>query len=177
MKIAVYCGSSSGDREEYAEGARKLGKMIAQKGHSLVYGGASKGLMGVIADAVLENGGKVTGVLPNIPLIQERRHKGLTEYVEADDITERKNIMLALADAYVALPGGAGTLDEVSDIMCLASLGLNKKPCVFYNILGYYEPLREMLEKMTASGFMTAKSRESLFFSDDIEEIAKIIKA
>lgn len=176
MRIAVYCGSSSGDKEEYVRNAEMLGRWIAGNGHTLVYGGASKGLMGAVADGALEKGGEVIGVLPDIPLIQERRKKGLSKYIEAEDITQRKNIMLSLADAYIALPGGAGTLDEVSDVMCLASLGLSRKPCIFFNVLGYYEPMREMVKKMTASGFMRAESCEALYFADSIEEIENIIK-
>ena len=107
MNIAVYCGSASGNRPSFTEGAKALGSWIAQNGHTLVYGGSRTGLMGATADAVLAGGGKVIGVIPDVKLIQERRHPGLTECIETKDMAERKQKMIELADAYVALPGRA----------------------------------------------------------------------
>ena len=130
MNIAVYCGSASGNRPSFTEGAKALGSWIAQNGHTLVYGGSRTGLMGATADAVLAGGGKVIGVIPDVKLIQERRHPGLTECIETKDMAERKQKMIELADAYVALPGGPGTLDEISEVICLARLGIENKACI-----------------------------------------------
>lgn len=133
MNIAVYCGSASGNRPSFTEGAKALGSWIAQNGHTLVYGGSRTGLMGATADAVLAGGGKVIGVIPDVKLIQERRHPGLTECIETKDMAERKQKMIELADAYVALPGGPGTLDEISEVICLARLGIENKACVLFD--------------------------------------------
>ena len=147
MNIAVYCGSASGNRPSFTEGAKALGSWIAQNGHTLVYGGSRTGLMGATADAVLAGGGKVIGVIPDVKLIQERRHPGLTECIETKDMAERKQKMIELADAYVALPGGPGTLDEISEVICLARLGIENKACVLFDTDGYYKDLKKIFEE------------------------------
>ena len=145
MNIAVYCGSSAGSKEAYTIGAVALGMWIAENGHTLVYGGARGGLMGTIANSVLSNGGKVIGVLPQVESIQNRRHQFLTEYIDTKDMAERKAKMIELADAYIALPGGPGTLDELSDIISLQRLHINENPCILYDIDGFYQPLNCLL--------------------------------
>ena len=172
MNIAVYCGSSSGNNDHFKESAKKLGTWIGESGNSLVYGGANKGLMGVLADAVLESGGKVTGVLPDVPQIQARKHTGLTDYINTSSMAERKAKMIELADAFVALPGGIGTLDEVTDVLSLSSLDVVKGPIVLINTDGYYEPFRKVIRNIIENGFGRDEYFERLLISDDMDEIA-----
>ncbi|MCR5768103.1 MAG: TIGR00730 family Rossman fold protein [Lachnospiraceae bacterium] len=173
MNIAVYCGSSSGNDPKYIEAARTLGRWIGENGHTLVYGGASKGLMGEIADAVLKAEGRVTGVLPRIMLIQERKHPGLTEYIETSSMAERKTRMIDLADAFVALPGGIGTLDEITEVMTLTSLGIIKGPIVLYDAAGYYQPLKALLDNIISKGFGRKEYFSDILISDDFAKIEK----
>lgn len=176
MKIAVYCGSTTGDRASYMQKAYELGKWIADNGHTLVYGGSNTGLMGAVADGAIDGNGRVIGVQTNIPLIQSRKHAALTESIETATMAERKEKMMELADAYIALPGGIGTLDEITEILCLRSLGVADGPIVFYNADGYYEPMRTVLERMLASGFCTKESLERILFSGELEEIAAFLQ-
>jgi uncharacterized protein (TIGR00730 family) len=176
MNIAVYCGSSSGNDERYIESAKNLGSWIGKSGHTLVYGGANKGLMGAIADSVLENGGKVIGVLPDVPMILARKHTGLTECINTSSMAERKAKMIELSDAFVALPGGIGTLDEITDVLSLSSLDVIKGPMVLFNTEGYYEPLRQVIRNIIDNGFGRREYFERVLFSDDIKEIAEFIE-
>ena len=173
MNIAVYCGSSCGNNPQYIEAARTLGRWIGENGHTLVYGGASKGLMGELADAVLKAGGRVTGVLPRVMLIQERKHMGLTEYIETSSMAERKTKMIELADAFVALPGGIGTLDEITEVMTLASLGIIKGPIVLYDAGGYYQPFRGVIDNIVNNEFGRKEYFSDILISDDILKITK----
>ena len=173
MNIAVYCGSSCGNDPKYVEAARTLGRWIGENGHTLVYGGANKGIMGEVADAVLKAEGKVIGVLPRIMLIQERKHLGLTEYIETSSMAERKTRMIELADAFVALPGGIGTLDEITEVMTLASLGIIKDPIVLYDAGGYYQPLKGVLENIVNKEFGRKEYFSKVLISDNILKIAK----
>ena len=175
MNIAVYCGSSSGNDEKYIESAKRLGTWIGKSGNTLVYGGANKGLMGALADSVLENGGKVIGVLPNVPRILERKHMGLTECINTDTMAERKAKMIELADAFVALPGGIGTLDEITDVLSLSSLDVVDGPIVLFNTDEYYEPFRMVIRKILESGFGRPEYFEKVLFSDDMDEITKFL--
>lgn len=172
MNIAVYCGSSSGNDEKYVDSAKELGRWIAQSGNTLVYGGANKGLMGAVADSVLEYGGKVIGVLPAVPQIQARKHTGLTECINTSSMAERKAKMIELADAFVALPGGIGTLDEITDVLSLSSLDVVMGPIVLFNTDGYYEPFRAVIRNIIESGFGRREYFERVLFSCDIDEIA-----
>lgn len=176
MKIAVYCGSVEGRSSSYQEGAAAFGSWMASQGHTLVYGGAQGGLMGTLADAVLSGGGTVIGVLPDVPSIQKRRHPNLTEYRETKDMAERKAQMIALADAYVALPGGPGTLDELSDVISLSRLGLEEKPCVLFDIDGFYEPLRQVFATMIQAGFAEPEDFRRVLISSDMEKIETFLK-
>ena len=172
MNITVYCGSSCGNDPEFTGAAKKLGSWIGGNGHTLVYGGAAKGLMGVLADAVLKSGGRVTGVLPKIEQIQERKHAGLTDYIETSSMAERKTKMIELADAFVALPGGIGTLDEITEVMTLKSLGIIKAPIVLYDTDGYYQPLKGVLENIVNKEFGRKEYFSDVLISDDITEIS-----
>lgn len=175
MNIVVYCGSSSGIGDKYLESARVLGKWIGESGNTLVYGGASKGLMGAVSDAVLEAGGKVIGVLPNVTSIQARRHQGLTEYIDTSSMAERKAKMIELADVFVALPGGIGTLDELTDVMSLSSLDISTCPIVLYDTDGYYQPFKAVITNIIQNGFGCDEYFSRLLFSDDIKEISEYI--
>ena len=173
MNIAVYCGSSSGNDPEFLESARTLGTWIGKNGHTLVYGGANKGIMGELADAVLKAGGRVIGVLPRVMLIQERKHTGLTEYIETTSMAERKTRMIELADAFVALPGGIGTLDEITEVMTLKSLGITGNPIVLYDTQGYYQPLKAVLDNIVNRGFGRKEYFSDILISDDMSKIAE----
>ena len=176
MNIAVYCGSSAGGAGVYTERAGELGRWIGEAGHTLVYGGSNTGLMGAVADGALGAGGRVVGVMPgNVPLIMSRRHAGLTEAVVTDSIAERRSEMIRRADAFIALPGGLGTLDEISEILSLESLGLVRGPVVLYDVDGYYGPLRAVLENILDAGFGRREYLANVLFSDDLEEIGQFL--
>lgn len=157
--IAVFCGSSNGASEVYIESAKKFGKELAKRGITLVYGGASVGVMGAVADAVMEEGGKVIGVMPGFLDQREISHKNLTELIVVESMHERKAKMADLADGFVALPGGPGTLEEFFEIFTWAQLGLHQKPCGLLNINNYYDPLVELFNHMTREQFLHEKYR------------------
>lgn len=175
MRITVYCGSSAGNDEIYMKRAYELGSWIAANGHELVFGASNSGLMGAVANGVLDGGGRVTGVVPDVPAIKARMHKGLTEYVYAADMSERKKYMIDMSDAFIALPGGIGTLDEITEVICLAQLRIHNKPAILYNIDGYYGALRELFEKMEQAGFAHPEGNGKLAFLDSIEEIESFL--
>jgi uncharacterized protein (TIGR00730 family) len=171
MKICVFCGSSSGHDPAYAEGAAAAGGSIALSGAGVVYGGASVGLMGVVADAALAAGGEVAGVMPRSLVEREIAHRGLTRLHVVETMHERKTTMAALADAFLALPGGAGTLEEIFEQWTWGQLGIHGKPCAFLNLKGYFEPIRAMVERMGAEGFLPLQFSGMLTFSDSIDAI------
>ncbi len=176
MNIAVYCGRSFGNDAAYREGARNLGLWIAENSHTLVFGGGNIGLMGILAEAVFQNGGHVIGVLPgDIDFIVSRPQPFCSEIITETDMAARKRKMLELADAYIALPGGIGTLDEITEAMTLIKIGYLPKPAVLFNISGYYEPFRNMLDRSVSSGFMDQKDLKSILISDSLEEISYFI--
>lgn len=154
MKIAVYCGSRPGHDPAFAEKARELGAFFGQNGVDVVFGGGHVGLMGVVADAVLQSGGKVYGVIPEHLQDRELAHAGLTELHVVKTMHERKAKMAELADGFVALPGGIGTLEEIFEAWTWAQLGFHGKPCAFYNLGGFYNPLMEMVKSMEKAGFV-----------------------
>ena len=164
-------------KRQYTIGAVALGMWIAENGHTLVYGGTRGGLMGTIANSVLSNGGKVIGVLPQVESIQNRRHQFLTEYIDTKDMAERKAKMIELADVYIALPGGPGTLDELSDIISLQRLHINENPCILYDIDGFYQPLKAFFEEMQTSGFAAKEDFNRVLFSKDLSEIETFIQS
>lgn len=151
--ICVFCGSSFGTREAYADAARDTGRLIAEQGYTLVYGGARVGLMGTVADAALDAGGKVIGVLPKALEDKEIGHEGLTELHLVGSMHERKAMMADLSDAFIALPGGVGTLEEIFEVWTWGQLGYHQKPCGFLNIDGYYDDLIRFLDHQTDQGF------------------------
>lgn len=154
-RVCVFCGSRRGAGRIYAEAAVTLGRLLAQEGLGLVYGGASLGLMGVLADAALAAGGAVIGVMPRGLMAKEIAHDGLTELRVVGSMHERKALMVELADAFVALPGGYGTLEEFCEVVTWAQLGLHRKPCGLLNVGGYYNHLLAHFDHQVAEGFLT----------------------
>ena len=175
MKIAVYCGSTAGNDSVFAENARALGEWMGRNGHELVYGGSHTGLMGAVANGVLHAGGKVTGVVPDVPAIKKRVHPGITKLIETDSVAERKTRMIELADAFLALPGGLGTLDEITEILSLQSLELVKGPVIFYNLKGYYEPMKLVFSRILENGFGKPEYFSQVHFPKRLEEVAEIL--
>ncbi|TXI46302.1 MAG: TIGR00730 family Rossman fold protein [Lysobacter sp.] len=169
--ICVYCGSNSGSKPVYAEGARALGARIAREKLQLVYGGGNVGLMGIVADAVLENGGEVVGVIPEQLVQWEVAHKGVTRLEVVGNMHERKARMFDLADGFVALPGGFGTLDEMFEMLTWRQLGLGDKPCAFLDIDGFYAPLMTMLDRMVDQRFLHADQRRDLWHGEDLDAL------
>lgn len=166
--LCVYCGSASGQHADYATLARAFGHEVAQRGITLVYGGGKVGLMGTVADAALAAGGQVIGVIPRQLVEREVAHQGLTDLVVVDTMHQRKTHMYELSDAFVALPGGFGTMDEMFEMLTWAQLGLHRYPCAFLDTRGYYGPLRGMLDQMVNAGFVPAQRRDSVWFGDSI---------
>lgn len=169
--LCVYCGSSSGKHPEYAEKAHAFGTEMARREITLVYGGGNVGLMGVVADAVLAGGGKVIGVIPRQLVDREVAHAGLTELQVVDTMHQRKTRMFELSDAFVALPGGFGTLDEMFEMLTWSQLGLHSYPCAFLDVRGYYAPLRGMMDHMVGEGFVRAVQRENVWFGGDMSQL------
>ncbi|MGE7919099.1 TIGR00730 family Rossman fold protein [Viridibacillus sp. NPDC093762] len=157
--LAVFCGSSNGASNIYVEVAKKLGKELAKRDITLVYGGASVGVMGAVADAVLEAGGKVIGVMPSFLEKREISHKNLTELIVVDSMHDRKEKIAELADGFMALPGGPGTLEEFFEVFTWAQLGLHQKPCGLLNINHYFDPLIALFNHMSDEQFLHEKYR------------------
>jgi len=159
--LAVYCGSSPGANPSYRAAADELGRLCAERSVEVVYGGGSVGLMGAVADATLEAGGRVTGVITKHLLDKELGHTGLTNLCVVDTMHERKALMAELSDAFVALPGSLGTLEEIAEVMVATQLGLQTKACGFLNTLGYYDPLMAQFDKMAEERFLHGEHREA----------------
>jgi uncharacterized protein (TIGR00730 family) len=167
MRICVFCGSSSGHNEAYANAARQLGSILAARGIDLIYGGGRVGLMGALADAMLAAGGTVIGVMPRALVEREIQHTRLTELHTVATMHERKTKMAEMADGFIALPGGAGTLEEIFEQWTWAQLGLHHKPCGFLNTSGCFDPLRSMIGRMTGEGFLHPEHASMLIFDTD----------
>ena len=166
--ICVYCGSNAGNRPIYAERAVALGQRIAHEGLALIYGGGNVGLMGLAADAALAAGGEVIGVIPEQLVTWEVAHKGLTRLEVVANMHERKMRMFDLADAFVALPGGFGTLDEMFEMLTWRQLGIGDKPCAFLDVDDFYAPLLQMIDRMVAERFLHPEQRADLWHGQDI---------
>lgn len=158
-RICVFCGSSTGARASYSEAARRLGALIAERDLGLVYGGGGVGLMGVLADAALAAGGEVDGVIPGHLQARELGHEGVTRLHVVGSMHERKAMMADLADAFVALPGGLGTLEELAEIMTWSQLGLHQKPLCLFDVEGYYRPLIHFFDHALSEGFLPPEHR------------------
>jgi uncharacterized protein (TIGR00730 family) len=163
-RICVFAGSGDGNRPEYREAASELGRELAQRRIGLVYGGSARGVMGAAADAALAAGGEAIGVIPEGLLELEQYHRSLTELHIVGSMHERKAKMADLADAFIALPGGIGTLEELLEVTTWSKLGIHAKPCGVLNVCGYFDPLGAMLDATVSEGFMAAEYREILIF-------------
>jgi hypothetical protein len=175
VRIGIYCGSARGVRPEYAAAAGTFARALAARGVEIVYGGASIGLMGVVADAALEAGGRVTGVIPRLLMRSEVAHGGPVSLVVTESMHERKARMAELSDAFVALPGGAGTLDEIFEMWTWAQLGLHRKPCWLLDVAGYFEPLVSFLDRAVREGFVRPETRALLAVATDPRSLAETL--
>ena len=166
-RICVFCGSNAGARSEYAEAARALATVLAERKLGIVYGGGNVGLMGVLADAALARGGEVIGVIPRKLVEREVAHRGVTELRIVETMHERKALMNDLSDAFLALPGGFGTLDEFFEVLTWSQLGFHGKPCALLNVAGYYDGMLAMLDHAVAERFLRPAHRELVIADTD----------
>jgi uncharacterized protein (TIGR00730 family) len=161
-RICVFCGSSSGNHPAYADAAQHMGREIVARGLTLVYGGGHVGLMGVLADAVLDGGGEAIGVIPHALAVREIAHQRLTRLHVVESMHERKAMMAGLADAFVAMPGGFGTYEEFFEAVTWTQLGVHKKPCGLLNVRGFYDPIITLLDHAVAEQFVRAQHRAAI---------------
>jgi uncharacterized protein (TIGR00730 family) len=176
-RICVFCGSSTGRDPRHAEAARALGRVIAARGLELVYGGGSVGLMGTVADAALAGGAHVTGVIPQVLQIRELAHRGLSELRVVGSMHERKALMAELSDGFIALPGGMGTLEELSEVLTWSQLGLHQRPVGLLDAGGYYGPLIAFFDQAVAAGFLRPAHRAILQVADAPEPLLDRLEA
>jgi hypothetical protein len=170
-RICVFCGSNAGARPAYRQAAQTVGRLLCRRGIELVYGGGHVGLMGIVADACLSEGGRVIGVIPQALADKEVAHSGLTELRIVKSMHERKSVMAELSDAFLALPGGYGTWEELFEVLTWSQLGIQRKACAILNVEGYYDPLLEMADKALADGFLRAVHRDLLLADIDPERL------
>jgi uncharacterized protein (TIGR00730 family) len=175
--MAVFCGASLGAQPEYARAARALGNAIARQGGTLIYGGGRAGLMGAVADGTLEAGGRVVGVITRLLVDKELGHKGIQELKVVETMHERKMEMANLADMFIALPGGLGTMDEMFEILAWAQLGIHSKPVGLLNTSGYYEPLMAFLDQMERESFLRLNHRTEIVFESDVGRLLEKLAA
>ena len=170
-RVCVYAGSNPGSHPAYAAAARQLATTLAERGVGLVYGGGKVGLMGVLADTVLDAGGEAIGVMPQALIDREIGHRGLTELRIVDSMHERKALMAELADAFVAVPGGIGTLEELIEVYTWSQLGIHRKPCGVLNVRGYYDHLAALLDHAVREGFLRPQHRAVLSVAGEPAEL------
>lgn len=175
MNITVYLGANEGNDSSFKEAVRELGTWIGKSGNNLVYGGSESGLMGEIAKSVLAAGGEATGVEPQFFIDKGFEYDGLTRLIVTKDMSERKAKMIELGDAFIAFPGGTGTLEEISEIMSKVSLNQLNAPCILYNLDGYYNSLKELLNHMIEKGLSSEERQKGIYFADTLEDIIKIL--
>lgn len=175
MRVCVFCGSSPGNQPEYREIAQNLGRGLAKKSVGLVYGGADVGLMGMVANSTLEGGGEVIGVIPRNLVVRELAHHGLTDLRVVDDMQERKDVMAQLSSAFICLPGGYGTLDEIFEMVTWNQLGEHAKPCILLNINGFYDDLLKFLDKARDQGFIKGADRDGLTVVTGLDEMFEVL--
>jgi uncharacterized protein (TIGR00730 family) len=169
--VCVFCGSSFGNNAQYRTAAEGLGRLLAERGLRLIYGGGSLGLMGALADASLSGGGRVVGVIPEAMAVREVAHTGLSELRVTPSMHARKALMAELADAFVALPGGLGTCDELFEIVTWAQLGIHRKPIGLLNVAGYFDALIRLVEHAVTEGFVRPQHLELLLVGEVAEEL------
>jgi uncharacterized protein (TIGR00730 family) len=175
-RICVFCGSSQGSRPEYRAAAEEMGAELVRKNVGLVYGGGDVGLMGIIADAVLKAGGQVQGIIPENLMAREIGHKGLTKLHVVRSMHERKALMADLTDAFIAMPGGFGTLEEFFEVLTWTQLGLHAKPCGMLNVLGFYTPLLAMLDHAVEEGFLKQENRTLVLVRESPADLLRALE-
>lgn len=169
--ICVFLGANPGKNESYAEAARNMGREIASRGMTTIYGGSNMGLMGILADGALEAGGKVIGVIPDSLVRKEVSHEGISELHVVSSMHERKSMMAKISDGFIAMPGGIGTLDEFFEIFTWAQLGFHKKPCGLLNVGGYYNKLLTFLDTVVEEGFLKEVHKNMVIMGESPAEI------
>ena len=175
MNITVYLGASDGNDPCLRKSVEELGTWIGNSGNALIYGGSKSGLMGAIADSVLKAGGEVTGVEPQFFIESEIQHDGLTRLIVTKDMSERKNKMIELGDAFIAFPGGTGTLEEITEVMSKVSLKHLDAPCILYNLNGYYDGLKELLAHMIEKDLSSKARQDGIYFAENLDDIKRIL--
>ncbi len=176
-RICVFCGSKTGNSPLFLETAIQLGRVLAERGLDLVYGGASIGLMGAVADSVMAGGGKVVGVIPEAMASKEVAHDCLTEMHVVSSMHERKSMMARLADAFVALPGGFGSFEELLEMITWAQLGIHRKPVGILNVGGYYDPLIQLFERAIEEGFIKPRNRKLFVIEQEPDRLLQTLVA
>lgn len=175
MNITVYLGASVGNDPAFLPAVQELGNWIGANGHALVYGGSKSGLMGALADSVLEAGGHVTGVEPSFFIEAEFQHDGIDDLIVTSDMAERKAKMIELGDAFIAFPGGTGTLEEIAEVMSKLALNHLDAPCIFYNLNGYYDHMKALLDHMIEMELSTKERQKKIYFADTLEEVTALL--
>lgn len=175
MNITVYLGANQSNNDRFQAAIAELGSFIGARGHTLVYGGSKTGLMGLLADSVLASNGKAIGVEPQMFIDQEFQHPALTELIITKDMPSRKAKMIELGDTFIAFPGGTGTLEEIAEVMSLVSLKHIDSPCILYNLDGYYNSLKELLQTMISYELSSEERQKGIYFASNISEIEEIL--
>ena len=175
MNITVYLGANEGNNPALKRAVKELGTWIGKSGNALIYGGSKSGLMGALADSVLNAGGNVTGVEPQFFIENEFQHEGITKLIVTKDMSERKNKMIELGNAFIAFPGGTGTLEEITEIMSKVSLKQLNAPCIVYNLNSYYDSLKAMLKHMIDMGLSSEERQKGIYFAESLEQITDIL--
>lgn len=175
MNITVYLGANEGNDLTLRRAVEELGIWIGESGNALVYGGSKTGLMGALARSVLENGGRVTGVEPQFFMDEGFQYDGLTELIVTEDMAERKAKMIELGDAFIAFPGGTGTLEEITEVISKVSLKQLSAPCILYNLNGYYDSLKALLEHMSEMGLSSRERQQGIYFVGNLEQIRQVL--
>jgi len=177
QRICVFCGTNAGARPEYGAAARELGKLLAEEDIELVYGGASVGIMGELADAVHEHGGHVTGIIPQQLVKKEAAHTGIPDLIVVASMHQRKSQMADMSDGFIALPGGIGTMEGFFEILTWGQLGIHRKPSGLLNVAGYFDELIKFLDHAVAEGFLTEEHRASILVESDPKKLLKRMRA
>lgn len=175
MNITVYLGANEGNDPALKQAVWELGTWIGESGNDLIYGGSKVGLMGVIAESVLRAGGKVTGVEPQFFMEKELQYDAVTHLIVTETMAERKTKMIELGDVFVAMPGGTGTLEEISKVMSLLALDRLEAPCILYNLHGYYDSLQQLLDRMIAADLSSEYRQRNIYFVKNLDELQKVL--
>lgn len=175
MNITVYLGANEGNDPALKQAVRELGTWIGESGNDLIYGGSKVGLMGVIAESVLRAGGKVTGVEPQFFMEKELQYDAVTHLIVTETMAERKTKMIELGDVFVAMPGGTGTLEEISEVMSLLALDRLEAPCILYNLHGYYDSLQQLLDRMITADLSSEYRQRNIYFVKNLDELQKVL--